>query len=1017
MKIDEHTTGSSYWRSLKEWANTEEYRELLKGEFPVGADLPPASSSRRRFLQLMGASIALAGATGCRWPKENIRPYANRPDGRKPGIPVHYATSMEVGGNAQALLVRSYDGRPIKVEGNDLHPINKGATDVIAQGTLLEMYDPDRSQHPRVKVAGGYEARNWNEFQGAAGELFTQIRAGGGAGFAILSEAQSSPSVRRLKARIAEELPQSTWVEYEPFSRDNEIAGTRIAFGRALRPHYRLDKAAVIADFDADILFSHPAFIKHARDFASTRDTNHDSVSRLYSIESGYSQTGVLADHRIAVASGNIHVYLVQLAGALVAGGLALEGALQAKVQEAAGRSEADPRVAVIAKDLLANKGRCVIAVGERHAPATHALAHALNLALGAQGATLTYTEEPDADRASHFEALQSLTARMQGGEVKTLLILGGNPVFTAPADVPFAEALGKVENSLHLSLYFDETSRLCAWHAPKAHYLESWGDSRSYDGTVCSVQPLIEPLYGGKSTAEVLSMVLGENSKGYDITRATLESAVGGADFEPAWRSFLDEGLRNGTEYAPVSAQANASEVANTISGLADALKTYSKDHLEIVLAPHPSIYDGRFANNGWLQEVPDFVTKLTWDNALILSPAAGRELGLETEDVARIEAAGRDLELPVYVLPGQSAYSATVHLGFGREAAGRVGDGVGVNTYVLRTTSAPAILEGVKISPTGRTYPLASTQDHYPIDPKGQNAIEARLDDLIAIENLHGHHGDEGHEGGEHHHDEGHGHGEHAHHPPIVSPWKEHEYDGFKWGMAIDLNKCIGCNACVVACQSENNIPVVGKEQVLNGREMHWIRIDRYFHGDPDHAEIAHQPMTCHHCENAPCEQVCPVAATVHDRDGLNVMVYNRCVGTRYCSNNCPYKVRRFNFFHYNYEIPEIQQMAYNPEVTMRSRGVMEKCTFCVQRISAVKIEARNHNRPIEDGEIQVACQQACPSRAIVFGDLNDEDSLVAKAHKDSRAYEVLEEMNVKARTRYITRVRNLNPEWVEA
>jgi molybdopterin-containing oxidoreductase family iron-sulfur binding subunit len=571
----------------------------------------------------------------------------------------------------------------------------------------------------------------------------------------------------------------------------------------------------------------------------------------------------------------------------------------------------------------------------------------------------------------------------------------------------------------VHLSLYANETSLESTWHIPRAHYLETWTDGRLYDGSLCAGQPLIAPLYSGKSDIELLSFFFtGEFALGYDMVRRTFRDHAKG-DFETAWRAFLDRGILDDSAYSPVSPSLDGAAVAKTLAGHAPA----EPKGLEIAFSAHPSVYDGRFANNGWLQEVPDFMTKLTWDNAAVVSFADARELGTEFGDLIRVETEAGSIELPVCILPGQAAGSIGVYVGYGRTAAGRVGNNLGFDTYRIRTTKAPYILTGASAKKTGGKYPLSSTQDHYAIDPGGsgknsleelgQAEVERRIDHLIkeeTIEEFH-HHAEAAHSGEEHHGDA------HSHHPPIESPWTEWEYPDLKWGMAIDLNKCIGCNGCVIACQSENNIPVVGKSQVSKGREMHWLRIDRYFHGAPDQAQVAHQPLTCHHCENAPCEQVCPVGATMHDRDGLNVMVYNRCIGTRYCSNNCPYKVRRFNWFNFTKNYSEVEQMVFNPEVTIRSRGVMEKCTYCVQRIQSARIESRNENREIADGEVRTACQQACPTNAIEFGNLNDPNSKVAKLQQDKRSYSVLEELNVKPRTKYLARLRNPNPELLEA
>ncbi|MBD3853718.1 MAG: 4Fe-4S dicluster domain-containing protein [Acidobacteria bacterium] len=630
--------------------------------------------------------------------------------------------------------------------------------------------------------------------------------------------------------------------------------------------------------------------------------------------------------------------------------------------------------------------------------------------ALGATGSTITYTAEPNPDRPSHLEAISDLTGRIQGDEIETLLILGGNPAYDAPADLGFADLLARVPVSIHLSLYDDETSERCTWHLPGAHTLESWGDGTAWDGTLTLRQPLIEPLYGGRSATEVLAIAAGDGPKnGHELVRENLSGRSSAPFFEGFWRQALHDGVVGQSAWETVTPKPDPARLASAVDGLRELLGAGrpAAERVELVLVPDARVFDGRFANNGWLQELPDAITKITWDNALLISPATARDIGVSDGEVASVEVRGASLELPVYVLPGMARNCAAAALGYGRTAAGQVGNGVGVDTYGLRTTAAPYILASVTINGTGRQYDLATTQDHFAIDTIGFSERNLRVADLVREASL-----DAYLENPEIIH-------EHEHHPPLISLWKEQEYEGEQWGMAVDLNTCIGCNACIVACQAENNIPVVGREQVLNQREMQWIRLDRYFKTPPgvtpdevDDAEIVFQPMACVQCENAPCEQVCPVAATQHTTDGLNAMVYNRCIGTRYCSNNCPYKVRRFNFFNYHKDLADTSKMQFNPEVTVRSRGVMEKCTFCVQRIEAVRIGARNDNRPITDGEIMPACAQTCPTKAISFGNLNDPSSEVSHSREDHRSYATLAELNIRPRTHYLARLSNPAP-----
>ena len=996
----------TYWRSLDELEQTTEFREAVRREFPNDDwdRLPPAT--RRQFLKVMGASFALAGLTACRWPKEEIVPFAHRPEGRTPGVPQRFATSMEIGGAALGLLVTSFDGRPIKAEGNPLHPDSLGALSAVAQAEILQLYDPDRSRRLLLREGGQEYVKDWSEFESFAGERFS----GTGAGVAVLAGASSSPTLAALHERFLATHPDARWYEYEPISRDNEREGTRLVFGSMVRKHPHLGEAEVVACFDADPLFDHPAALRLAREFAAARNPESGSGARLYVGESGYSLTGARADHRVAVASSRVPALLAAVANNLVAEhGLELPAAAAGFAGATDHSATDDERhfVDLLAADLVTHRGHGVVLVGPRQAPAVHALAAVLNYALGSTGSTITYTADPSPDRPSHLEAISDLARRIRGDEIESLLILGGNPAYDAPADLDFADRLTGVPVSIHLSLYDDETSRLCTWHLPASHHLESWGDGAAWDGTLTLRQPLIEPLYGGRSAIEVLAIAAGDGPKsGFPLVREGLSERFGFPISDAFWRQALHDGVVGQTAWDTVAPTTNPAQLASAVDGLWELLEAGrpTAKHAELVLVPDAKVFDGRFANNGWLQELPDAITKITWGNALLISPATARDIGVSDSEIASVQARGATLELPVYVLPGMARNSAMVALGYGRTAAGQVGNGVGTDTYKFRTTAAPDILSGVTIRGTGRTYALATTQDHFAIDTIGFLERNRRVADLVREASL-----DAYLENPEIIHEQ-------EHHPPLISLWKDHEYEGEQWGMAIDLNACIGCNACIVACQAENNIPVVGRQQVLNQREMQWIRLDRYFKtaqgvtsDEVDDAQIVFQPMACVQCENAPCEQVCPVAATQHTTDGLNAMVYNRCIGTRYCSNNCPYKVRRFNFFNYHKELADTTKMQFNPEVTVRSRGVMEKCTFCVQRIEAVRITARNDNRPITDGEIMPACAQTCPAQAISFGNLNDPSSEVSRSREEHRSYAVLAELNIRPRTHYLARLNN--------
>jgi len=972
----------------------------------------------------MGASLALAGAAGCRWKRDEFLPFASQPPHRLPGQTERFAAARELAGVATGLMVTSFDGRPIKIEGNSEHPQSLGATDALTQASILELYDPDRSQTV-VQRAGSEEIeQDWARFT----ELVRQQRAewaeSQGAGLAVLAESSSSPTRAALRDRLLKTYAQARWCEYEALSRDNEREGARLAFAQPYRTHLALDKAKVIVCLDADPLGTHPAAVRYARDFAKGREVAGGQMSRLYVVEPSFTITGSVADHRLPLRCGDIAWFARALHAVLVAGSSG--GTASSPGNSEAARADKPPVLPAlaflqaVAKDLQANGARSAVVVGPRQAPEVHALVHEINAALGNVGTAVGCTADPEPNRPTHVEAISALVADMHSGKVQTLLILGGNPVYDAPVDLQFAEALRKVRHRIRLGLYDDETSRQCTWHLPQSHYLESWGDARAFDGTLSIVQPLIAPLHDSRTAIEVLALLLGqESAKGYDLVRETF-GQLAGAGWEAKWDAALESGLWSDSAW-PVAAPKLARRTPPADPGPPPGNGASGHAKLEIVFCQDASVYDGRFANNSWLQETPDPMTKLTWDNAALVGPATAERLGIRHGALVALDCGGRQVEIPALVMPGQAPGSIAVALGYGRTAAGKVGGNpgrdipaVGVNVFPLRTSRAMHFVAGASLAATGRKWALATTQEHHAIDTVGMKARGHRLGELVREFTLAEYRGQSAKDPHFARHV--------VHLPPLESLWQEPKYEGRAWGMTIDLAKCIGCNACLVACQAENNVPVVGKERVLRGREMHWIRVDRYERGDAENPAIAHQVVLCQHCENAPCEQVCPVAATVHSQEGLNEMVYNRCVGTRYCSNNCPYKVRRFNFFNYRKELEdpenEVVKMVFNPEVTVRSRGVMEKCTYCVQRIQSVKIEAKNRRQALRDGEIQTACQQACPTQAIVFGDMNYRDeqgrrSRVAELRDSDRAYEMLAELNVKPRTSYLARIRNPNPE----
>ena len=1007
----------TYWRSPAQLEESPESRAFVEREFQKGASELPEGVTRRDMLTLMGASLSLAGLAGCRRPVEQIVPYVSAPEDIVLGIPRYYATTMPFGRSAYGLIVESHEGRPTKIEGNPSHPTTLGASSARIQASVLGLYDPERSQTVRLKG----EPKSWSDFVTAWGLLSQAHGADGGAGLGVLSDSFSSPTLARLSSELRARYPRLQWATYDAVSDENRLAGLRSATGRDLDLTLRLDQASVILALDADPLLIDPEMIRHTRGFAAGRraGASGGAMNRLYAVEGVYSLTGAMADHRLRLESRQIAPFLAALATRLVppaAGAASPAGASVAGV---------DPRwIDALAVDLLANRGKGLIVAGERQPAAVHAAVCALNTHLGNTGRTVTYYETKDASLPS-ASALTSLVSAMKGGAIRTLVVLGGNPVFDAPADLDFAAAMAKVPDSIVLAHTFDETSVKATWHIPRAHYLESWGDARAVGGTLSVVQPLILPLFGGRTPVDVLGLMVGGKERpGYDIVRETWKSILGEGEFDSKWNRVLHDGLLSGSELPDVVPTLTAeplAELGRSIDRLgaggasASQAAPQSSGDLEIVFLPSPSLHDGRFANDGWLQELPDPLTKLTWDNPALVSPKTAETLGVASEDMVRLDHAGRSIELPVWILPGMADSVVAVTLGYGRLRAGRIGSGVGFDTFAVRGSQAPGFDSGVRLTKLGRKYPLSVTQEHGSME--GRPVVrESTLTELRSKSAAGAEPAESTHAGDSPRAPNGEGaRGVFEEDPKHFSLFKEHAYDqGHQWGMTIDLNSCIGCNACMVACQSENNVPVVGKIQVAKGREMHWIRVDRYFSGEPSGSpEIVFQPIPCMQCEDAPCEQVCPVAATVHNAEGLNVMVYNRCIGTRYCSNNCPYKVRRFNFFNFTKDTPNILKLAMNPDVTVRARGVMEKCTYCTQRINRVKTDARFAGRELRDGDVKTACQQACPASAIEFGDLRDPSSRIVKAKADPRNYSLLEELNTRPRTTYLAKVRNQNPD----
>ena len=1053
--------GKEYWRSVEEFVDAPEFEEFVKEEYPQHAEEWDNSLSRRNFIKVMGASLAFAGLTGCViQPAEKIIPYVRANEDILPGKPLFFATAMSLGGVATGLLGKSYDGRPIKIEGSPEHPGSLGATDVLAQASLLGLYDPDRSQAVTYRGA----PKTWQNFTIELRSAIDANRADGGAGIRFLTETVTSPTLIAQFKQIAAELPNSRWTQYEPVNNDNAIAGAKMAFGTAVQTVYKIDAADKILSLDKDIFSGFN--VRYMKDFAKKRAFSEEKkeINRLYAVETTLTLTGAKSDHRLAVKPSQ----MAEIAKA-VAAAVGVSGA------NAAGLSAEQLKwIGAMAADLKTSRGKSIVIPGDNQPPVVHALAHSINGALGNVGQTVIYTEPlaPFTEK-TQIEQLRELVTDIDAGKVKILVVLGGNPVYNTPADLKLnADRMNKIPLRVHLGLYnintesqgVDETAELCQWHVNEKHYLESWGDSRAYDGTVTFVQPIIQPLYEGKNIYEFVQLFMKENfdKKDLDIIKENWQKqgfgsltaaaikpapaapsaspsptnqsphsspltaaapavapAATGKSFEDNWRKIVHDGI------VPNSALPAKTVTATTAFLSQPEVKPANGGSLEISILPDPSVYDGRFTNNGWLQELPNPLTKITWDNVALVSPATARRLklnggndaeeltggaqgtsfintkgGNQFSDLVTLTYQGAEISKPVamWIAPGQPDDVITIYMGYGRDKAGKIGSGLGYSAFDVMRSDAMNYGSG-EIKLRGEQATIASTQIHFNME--GRDLIR-----VLDVENLEKTTEELKKKGEE----------ESGYDKSMYEPFNYSEFDWqHKWGMSIDLNNCVGCNACVIACQSENNIPVVGKEQVNRSREMHWMRIDAYFEGEVNDPGGPHfQPLLCQQCEQAPCETVCPVHATVHSEEGLNDMVYNRCVGTRYCSNNCPYKVRRFNFLLYqDWNTPQYKLMR-NPEVTVRSRGVMEKCTYCMQRIAAARIEGRkDNNRRVRDGEVITACQSVCPTEAITFGDMNDPNSRVSIKKKDERNYVLLNELNTQPRTTYLAGLKNQNKE----
>jgi molybdopterin-containing oxidoreductase family iron-sulfur binding subunit len=931
---------------------------------PEGVIDTPGATTRREFLKLLSASLALGTAACSGPPVEKILPYVDAPEALTPGVPLYYASAYVKHGYAHGVLIESNMGRPTKVEGNPLHPASLGATDAQTQGAVLEFWDPDRAQ----TVYQGGVTSSWAALRAALDAAMVQAGKQHGAGLRILSGSVTSPTLIAQMRALLQRYPEARWHTYQPLHDDAAARGAALAFGRPLDCRYRLDRVRTLVTLDARLFSRLPGSVRYARDYVSARRTGLEGTPvRLYAAEAGPSLDGAIADDRFSLTPPEIEQLIWGVAAALeLAPGVRAEGgSIMGRRQQA------------IAAALQRSRGASLIVGGPTLTPATHVLIHALNAQLGNVGRTVDYIEPIEAHPEDHVDSLRALVDDMRAGRVRLLVMLGGNPVYDAPADVGYADALGRVPFSLHHALYRNETSLRCTWHAPLAHVFESWSDARAHDGTATIVQPVARPLYTGRSWHELLAWLAGEGERSaHDVVQSHWRAAGGRGDFADRWHATLRNGIVADSASRPVSVRVTRTPPPPRI----DAAP------LQVVLMEDDSVGDGEYSNNAWLQELPRPLTKLTWDNALIVGAATAHRMNAGTGDVVRLAKGAQSIEAPVWVLPGLAENLLVLPAGYGRWAAGRVGNGVGYNAYaLLGPDHAP-----LQITPTGRRHRFATTQNHSEME--GRDIVRhARWD--------------------EYRHNPRFANDEKREQVPRETLYPAYPYEGYKWGMAVDLNACIGCNACTMACQAENNIPVVGKEEVIRGREMHWIRVDRYYEGPLTAPRIHFQPVPCMHCETAPCEEVCPVGATVHDSEGLNVQVYNRCIGTRFCSNNCPYKVRRFNFLQYSNTTVESLKAMQNPEVTVRRRGVMEKCNYCLQRITRGRIEAEKEGRRLRDGEVVTACQAVCPTQAITFGDLNDPDSAVTRVKASPLNYALLAELNTRPRTTYLARV--LNPD----
>jgi Fe-S-cluster-containing dehydrogenase component len=989
-----------FWTSADDRARTAPpagaANEFAGGTFEIPAGGEPVS--RRGFIQVASLSTAVAAVgAACAKPHQKIVPFVRRPEEVTPGNPLHFATAYALDGYASGLLVESHEGRPTKIEGNPAHPQTLGATTTIEQSLVLSVYDDDRAK----QIRSGPRPLAWRTFLAEAAVRANALAENRGAGLRFLIAPTTSPLLADLRRRILERFPAAKFVSYSSLADDGAVEGAKLAFGKPLVPRHKVAPANVIVALDSDFLGEGSEQTRLSREFAARREPSRQ-MSRLYVAEPALTITGAAADHRLRLRGSEVGGFLASLISMLASRGLAALAPLASLTHA---QRQWDPRwLVAVANDLERNRGNSLIIVGRRQPPAVHAMAAALNVALNNLGNTVEFGAPLTSDVTAGAAPLTALAGDIAGGGVDTLVITAPNPVYGAPVDLKLAKLLERVPNTIYYGLYEDETAAACKTMIPATHVLESWSDLRATDGTVSIVQPLIAPLWGGVQEAEVLAAFIGEGDVGAHALLRKFWQAQDKApgDFDGNWERWLADGVVPGTA---TPAEAGLAVDGNALAqAVAPLIAPSRQQGIEIAFAADPKVYDGRFANNVWLQELPHPITKLTWENAAMVSEGTAKNLGVEDGDVVEVSYRDRRIDAPILIVPGHADEVVTLPLGYGRSGAETVAAGVGFNAGALRVSEAFWYDRGVQLEKTGRRVEFSITQDHWKMAPDGRDApppvVAATIAEVLDPKSKVNEELEERRPNPEHP-------------QPVIHKPVDYSGQPYKWAMAIDLNKCTGCSACVVACQSENNITTVGKENVRKGREMQWLRIDRYYEGSFADPEVVIQPLACVHCETAPCEYVCPVNATVHSDEGLNEMVYNRCIGTRYCSNNCPYKVRRFNYLNYVADYTAAREMGMNPDVTVRTRGIMEKCTYCVQRIERKRIATRIEGRAIVDGELETACQQGCPTKAIVFGSLNDANSKVSQAHADPRRYDLLHEIGTRPRTIYLARVRNPNPE----